>query len=487
MFLLNLENRFASIFLKLRWKKILNTVLILGILLISTQLYRIAPRFSWKYWLAFGGVIIFVMLSLRHMNTALTLVLLTSATSGVVIGTGRATPLPVGLLMIVALTGIWILKMMLADRRIYIKPSPANLPLMLFLVSVLVSWIAGYAIWDVRIPTPGNKLLVQVGQYALFLFSFAAMYLVAHQALTERDLKLWTIIVSVIGFASILAELFLGTYHGREIGITGALYVFPVTLIAAQALLNPQLRSWLRGVILVLLLLWLVWAFRNQEWKGGWMMALIGMLVLLSFRSWKMFLFFSTLLVILILLNWEILNQVFFNPELDSTSTIRPLIWLDVLRMVFPRSPILGLGLVNYMYYWNDPTFIALSRLAAGAAFINNYVYAIVSHNMFVDIFAQSGLLGLGFFLWGMSALLMIIYRIYRRLAPGFTRAYVVGVFAGFCAMLVGSFLFADWLIPFVYNITITGFRHSVYAWILIGSVLGLYYQQQGEIGGANA
>jgi len=53
--------------------------------------------------------------------------------------------------------------------------------------------------------------------------------------------------------------------------------------------------------------------------------------------------------------------------------------------------------------------------------------------------------------------------------------------------MLVGSFLFADWLIPFVYNITITGFRHSVYAWILLGSVLGLYYSQQGEKSGITA
>ena len=42
--------------------------------------------------------------------------------------------------------------------------------------------------------------------------------------------------------------------------------------------------------------------------------------------------------------------------------------------------------------------------------------------------------------------------------------------------MLAGSFLFADWLIPFVYNITITGFSHSVYSWILLGSVLGIYH-----------
>jgi hypothetical protein len=471
----------------LNLRSILRIILILGVLLLSTQIHRIAPGISWKYWLAFAAGAFFAVQALKNMTAALTLVLLTSATSGVVIGTGRATPLPAGLLMIVALTGIWALKMLVIERRIYIKSSPANLPLMLFLISALISWIASYAIWDLRIPQPGNKIMVQAGQYALYLFSFFAMYLVAHQNLSERDLKLWTILVSVIGLTSILVELFLGIYKGREIGITGALYVFPLTLIAAQALFNPQLKRWLRSLILVILLLWLAWAFRNQGWKGGWLPALFGLIILLSFRSWKLFLAGLILVAIVIYFNWGTLVQIFYDPEVDSTSAVRPLIWLDILRMVMPRSPLLGLGLANYMYYWFDPTFVPASRIAAGWATWNAWGYAVPSHNMFMDILAQTGLVGLGFFLWAIGALLAIVYRVYKRLAPGFTKAYVVGVFAGFCAMLVGSFLFADWLIPFVYNITITGFRHSVYAWILVGSVLGLYYQQQGEKGGTKA
>ena len=58
-------------------------------------------------------------------------------------------------------------------------------------------------------------------------------------------------------------------------------------------------------------------------------------------------------------------------------------------------------------------------------------------------------------------------------------KAYTMGVLGSFIAMLVGSFFFADWLIPFVYNITITGFSHSVYSWIFIGTVLGLYFQKE--------
>jgi hypothetical protein len=78
-----------------------------------------------------------------------------------------------------------------------------------------------------------------------------------------------------------------------------------------------------------------------------------------------------------------------------------------------------------------------------------------------------------------MLAAVWILYRVYRQLPAGFLHSYTTGVFAGFIAMLVASFVFADWLIPFVYNIRITGFAHSVYSWILFGSVLGIYYRLQ--------
>ena len=98
---------------------------------------------------------------------------------------------------------------------------------------------------------------------------------------------------------------------------------------------------------------------------------------------------------------------------------------------------------------------------------------------MFVDIYAQTGLLGLGLFLWGMLAAMWLVFKVSRRFPPGFMRAYTAAVLCGFIAMLVGSFLFAEWLLPFVYNLTITGFSHSVYSWILLGSVLGIYFKQK--------
>ncbi len=348
-----------------------------------------------------------------------------------------------------------------------------------FLAACLVSWVVGYGIWDWMVQVNKNIFVVQAGQFAIYALSLAAMLLAYQQNLKEKDLKLWTWIVIAIGIGSMAIEILTGSVFTRNrLGITGTLYVLPVVLATAQLVFNPDLKFTQKAVCILVLLIWGDWILNNLVWKGGWLPALLGLVLLTFFRSWKLFLFGLLLFAILTLANLEFLTNTLIAPEVASTSAIRPIIWMDILRMVLPRSPLLGLGLVNYMYYWYDPTFVSQARIAAGSAFINNYVFVIPSHNMFVDIFAQTGLLGLGLFLWLVGAVLRVLYRNTQRLQPGFQRAFTIGMTAGFLAMLVNSFWFADWLMPFVYNINITGFRQSVYAWILLGGALTISSNQ---------
>ena len=304
------------------------------------------------------------------------------------------------------------------------------------------------------------------------------MFLTAHQSLEEKDLKRWMWIVIGIGMVGVASEVISGSYRLRNAGVTGSLFVFPIILLVAQLLFNPKLKRWLWPVAVVSLALFAVWAYRSLDWKGGWVTALIGLALLLSLRSRKLFLVALLVLALIVFTQWDYMVSSLFLPEVEGTSTVRPLFWLDVIRLT-SRSPIFGLGLANYKFYWTDPSFVPLSRIEVGWNTWSYWGYAPPSHNMFVDIYAQTGLLGLGLFLWGMGAALWLMFSLARRLPPGFLRAYVYGVFCGFAAMLFGSFLFADWLIPFVYNITITGFRQSVYSWILLGSVLNIYLNRE--------
>ncbi len=321
-------------------------------------------------------------------------------------------------------------------------------------------------------------MLVQAGQYALFVLSFAAAFLTAHQSLGEKELKIWTWIVIGIGFSGMVYELVTGSVRTRDLGVTGALLIWSVVLVGAQLIFNPGLKRFTRWAAIFCLLVWVVWASRILIWKGGWVPALVGLALLLFFKNRKVFWIGLAIIILLAVLNWADLYQTLYAPEVETASSVRPLYWLDVVRLT-SRSPILGLGLVNYFYYWADPSFIPASRLAAGWDRWNAWGYAPPSHNMFVDVYAQTGLVGIVLFVWGMVAALWVAYRVYKAQPPGFLQAYAVGILCGFAAMLFTSFLFADWLIPFVYNITITGFRHSVYSWILFGTVLGLFFQMQ--------
>jgi len=56
-----------------------------------------------------------------------------------------------------------------------------------------------------------------------------------------------------------------------------------------------------------------------------------------------------------------------------------------------------------------------------------------------------------------------------------FEEAFAAAAFAG-CIGAFGSMMLGDWVIPFAYNQTITGFDHSVYTWILLGGMVSLYH-----------
>lgn len=335
-----------------------------------------------------------------------------------------------------------------------------------------------YAFRASGIPRTGNLLTVQIGQFAIFFFSFAALYITAHQVISERVLNIWIISIIGIGFAEMLLEVFLGIYQGRDLGVTGVLFALPVILISSQLMFNPDLKVAPRAVGLIMLGVWVLWILNNLVWKGGWLPGVIGIAILAWFKSRKLFVGFAIIAVLGFLVNSQGVSQTLLAPEDASVSLVRPYVWWDILRMLLlNRSLVFGLGLVNYMAYWWDEKLVSIARIKAGPEFINNYTFAIPSHNMFVDIIAQVGIVGLSFFLWTIGAILWVIHRARTSFKPGFMKAYLLGVFACFGAVLIGSFLFADWLIPFVYNITITGFRQSVYVWILAGSAVGIYYQ----------
>jgi hypothetical protein len=103
-----------------------------------------------------------------------------------------------------------------------------------------------------------------------------------------------------------------------------------------------------------------------------------------------------------------------------------------------------------------------------------------------VDIIAQTGLVGLVCFLWLAVEICLVGWNMQKQEPDGFTKAYTLGVLGGVIGMLVSGML-GDWILPFVYNVGLTGFRASLYGWLFIGGMIALEGMQLSSRGAPDA
>jgi hypothetical protein len=281
----------------------------------------------------------------------------------------------------------------------------------------------------------------------------------------------------VTGTAIVLYQCILG-WKRDVAGWNGALYMWPFVLLLAQILFNPEMHRGLKLLGLGALGLWAYWvATIVLGWKSGWVPALLAFGMLLLLKSWRYCLVALLLCVALVLIiGPDTISAALLQNEEYSATPVRWNLWLDVFRMAV-RSPLLGLGLANYEYYWQDLGFQSLSLPYVNPGAFVRSVYAPPAHNMFADIFAQTGALGLFFLVWALVAALRLGLQVRRQPLSGFGRALAHGVLCGFASLIVASFIFAEWLLPYVYNLGLKAFSHSVFAWLLLGTLVSLHPQ----------
>jgi O-antigen ligase len=141
------------------------------------------------------------------------------------------------------------------------------------------------------------------------------------------------------------------------------------------------------------------------------------------------------------------------------------LVLIERVLSVSMRNPVTGIGPAAYRSY------AGITPLAYGQAFWLEP--QINSHNNYVDIFSQFGLIGLALFVWLVVEMGQLGTRLLGVYSEGFEAGYVRGVLA----VGVGSLaimIMADWILPFVYNIGFPGFQASILVWLFLGGLVGL-------------
>ena len=384
------------------------------------------------------------------------------------IGTGTQTPLNITVLLVPALLGVWLLDMV-RRRSIRLTPSHTTMPLLAFLVAATVSLIAGNIHSNYLVDIASIR--AQLGQWSLFVFSAGAFLLVANLITEMKWLKILTFVFIVLGTIAVLGQLIPGLKAVSSWFIVwssthGLFRMWLFALVYGQLLFNKHLKAGWR----LLFVATMVAIYRRSwgleyGWVSGWFPLLIVMIVITWLRSWKWGLLLVTVLVIIALVVPSLFYSKVWLEAKRGGSFWRPVLWRTVIEMAL-TNPLLGLGPANYYYYFaSHYRYVYDLGFAIGKS--------IVSHNNYVDIFAQTGLIGLGLFAWFMVEVGRLGWRLRNRFQGGFAQGYVHAALGGVAGILAACWL-ADWFLPFVYNIGIAGFRHSVFSWLFLGGLVSL-------------
>lgn len=391
----------------------------------------------------------------------------------------------VAVLAVPAFVGLWLLSLA-RQRRFSFVRTPVNLPLLVFLAAFTLAWILGYLQWDPFVPKPANVLQVQFGQWAIYAFLLAAMWLAANLLVEDRWRQRTTYAFLAVGGIAALLRVLPGLdgLADRLLaqGSGTSLYGIWFTAIAlSQLLFNRRLPPLARIYLVVaqLALFYLLLLIVGIRWLSGWVPVLVVVLVLLSLRFPRLTFPFLLVAALAIWLNLDsVITGLQLDQEIARSGAGRLGHWRVVWEFVRER-PWFGLGPAAYRHYtWSRPDLVGY-YLFHGAN--------VSTHNNYFDIIAFSGLVGLAAFAWFAIVFGRLAWQTVRRfrsaggaVAFGFDSAYAHGALAGFLGLLVSG-LFGDWFLPFVYNIGFSGFRASVMGWVLMGGLAALAVRRKGS------
>ena len=406
------------------------------------------------------GVVAIVFL--RRPQLGIVVVLITCFTIPAPL-TGIGSKLLAPFLLILLLVGLWIFDMLARERRIHFITSRTQPPALALLVVVLIAFFNGRINYYNFVTVA--PLDAQLGGLMVFIISVLAFLLVANVVKEIKWLErlTWVFLafaaVYLIGRTIPITRVVIRHFF-QEGSDASIFWTWLVAITSSQLLFNRQLQKrWRWMLVLLLAGAFYVSLVQAYDWKSGWLPAMIAFFVVIWFRYPRFRIPGLVIGILLVLFNYLIdVDQLLVGGE-DYSILTRLAAWRIVLEIV-KVNPLLGLGLSNY--YWYTPLFPILG-----------YTSYFSSHNNYVDLIAQTGLIGLACFLWLAWQIGRLGWELRSEVPDGFAKAYVIGALGGLAGTLAAGML-GDWILPFVYNVGMVGMRSSLFAWMFLGGLVAL-------------
>jgi len=443
-----------------RW---LAPVIIIGVLELSIILAYKGSMRQLEYVLlmvcGIGAVVVFM----RWPTLGIILTLL----GGIFVPFSGPSGINVTVFGVLVLLGLWFLDMFVRKRQIHLVPSRTVLPVLIFIILSVLSFFMGQLpFFTFFSPAP---LDAQLGGLAIFVLSAGAFIIVAHQVNDLCWLQRLTWVFIAFGAFYMLGRSIewggIDRLYQNGFVAGSMFWTWLTAMTFSQVVFNLKLKPAWRFMLVGIFVITLYVAFFQQyDWKSGWLPPLAAVATIFVLRYRKVALAaipIGVIAAVIMVVRAIATEQWSWSTRLEA--------WRIVLE-ISKASPIFGLGFGNYHFY------VKLIPLMGWYSTFN-------SHNQYVDLIAQTGVLGLVCFLWFIVETGALGWRLRRQVPEGFATAYVYGALGGLVGTLIAAGL-VDWVLPFAYNIGLTGFRASVLAWFFMGGLVSLeqIYRQQMQI-----
>lgn len=419
------------------------------------------------------GVLVAGIALLRKPSLRLGAFILVALVFPVQIGTGTDVNLNLVTLIIPMLFVLRIIdELSLRGNRW--RSSPTFMPMFLFLCAAMLSLLVGNVLWDPAVPRSSSFIVTQLAQWAILAFSFGMFWysgdLIRDIATVQGITKLFLIVGGGFACLQVLpGGSALVVRFGTRAILQSPFWILLTAISVGQLLFNYRnlSKGW-RSYLVLLGGVIFVYAFLQQRsaasnWVG--VSAVAGMLFWLRFWRGRSFIVVLALIMVLTGVFFPSIYEFAGGDDEWTESGGSRLTLIERVVSVTLRNPITGLGPASYRNY------AGVEPLRYGnALWVNPKVN---SHNNYVDLFAHTGLLGLGLFLWFAWELFRSGWRLSAQHPQGFVGGYVNGMLAVWVGSLV-LMMFADWMLPFVYNIGFPGFQASILVWLFLGGLTAI-------------
>lgn len=442
-------------------------ILCLGLTLLSTFLFRATQLQGNDFipgLIPIGvglGLAVFV-LCYNHLPAALTLVVVISTLLHTGIGTGTGTKISITFIVLYFLLAVWLFKTLVVKRRFDLPPSPVTLPIVLFVIVVLSSllWSSIFVEPDAR-PFFEEKLLPRLMTSMVLIISPVVILMFAAQVRSTLYLRFIAWWFIAVGAVFVALRVFLDSVP-PPLNDKGQLSAWVCALAVGQFLFNRHLKWYVRAVLAAVVAGWVYVTYgMGSSWVSGWLpvFAVVGIVIALYSR--RLLLVVMIVAAIFVAVKWDsVQKQV--NAENQTSGSTRVVAWERTFS-VFDDHWLLGTGPAGYAFYF-------AARLSGFYQF---------SHNNYVDILAQLGIIGISIFvlLWLIINFISLSNYRYMSKDGGFRQGLAASLVAMNAAALLIMWL-GDWVTPFTYTQGLDGIDYTIWPWIFAGLTLALYGQR---------